>query len=214
MPRLTRQEKQAHTRERVLEAATLVFARRGYRAASIEEIAEQAGFSHGAVYSNFAGKEALFLAVYEERILRRQHEIATAHDAAATPEDQQRAAADQWMERLRADPEYFLLFLEFVTQAGRDDETRGAFANRAAATRSTIGRMLDELAAQRGSELAVDSDRLALAIRALGLGLAIEHVLDPRAVAPELYGDVVSLLLDCVAPASASDQGAHGRRRR
>src|SRR5688500_14063171 len=98
MPRLTRQERQAATRERLIEAATRVFARRGYLAASVEEIADEAGFSHGAVYSNFTGKEDLFLAVYAERIVRRQGEILAAHDRPATPADQARAAADQWME--------------------------------------------------------------------------------------------------------------------
>ena len=182
MPRLTRHEKQAETRERVLEAATRVFARRGYQAASVEEIAEEAGFSHGAVYSNFAGKEALFLAVYEERIARRQSEIGAAGEA---------DAPRQWMARVRDDPEYFLLFLEFVVQAGRSDHVRAAFARKAGRTHDTIAAMLERLEA----DLPLPPDRLALAIRALGLGLAIEHVLDPEAVPEDLYGDVVSLLV-------------------
>ncbi len=181
MPRLTRTEQQAQTRERVLEAATRVFARRGYAAASIEEIADEAGFSHGAVYSNFAGKEALFLAVYEERIARRQREIG-----AAGPQDAPRA----WMERVRDDPEYFLLFLEFVVQAGRSDHVRAAFARKAGRTHDTIAEML----ADRPG-LPLEPERLALAIRALGLGLAIEHVLDPGAVPPDLYGEVVRALV-------------------
>src|SRR3712207_4431972 len=102
MPRLTRQERQAQTREQLVDAATRVFARRGYAAASIEEIADEAGFTHGAVYSNFGGKEDLFLAVYAERIVRRQGEILVAHDRGATPRDQARGAADQWMDRVRA----------------------------------------------------------------------------------------------------------------
>src|SRR3712207_29052 len=180
MARLKRHEKQAETRERLLEAATRVFARRGYAAASIEEIAEEAGFSHGAVYSNFAGKEALFLAVYEERIARRQQEIGKAG-----PRD----APGAWMARVRDDPEYFLLFLEFVVQAGRSDHVRAAFARKAGRTHDTIAAMLAERPG-----LPLPAEQLALAIRALGLGLAIEHVLDPDAVPPELYGQLVGLL--------------------
>ena len=182
MTRLKRHEKQAETRERVLEAATRVFARRGYGAASIEEIAEEAGFSHGAVYSNFAGKEALFLAVYEERIARRQREISAAGGG---------DAPGQWMARVREDPEYFLLFLEFVVQAGRNEHIRAAFARKTGRTHDTIASMLEQL----GSDLPLPPDRLALAIRALGLGLAVEHVLEPEAVPPELYGEVVALLV-------------------
>ena len=179
--RPTRHERQAETRKRVLEAATRVFARRGYAAASIEEIADEAGFSHGAVYSNFAGKEALFLAVYEERIARRQGEIGAAGE---------KDAPGQWMARVRDDPEYFLLFLEFVVQAGRNDHVRAAFARKAGRTHDTIA----ELLAGR-PDLPLPPERLALAIRALGLGLAIEHVLDPGGVPPELYGEVVALMV-------------------
>ena len=187
MARLTRQERQAETRKQLVEAATTVFARRGYAAASIEEIAEEAGFSHGAVYSNFAGKEALFLAVYEERILRRQGQIVAAFDQGATPLEGARSVADGWMDQVRRDPDYFLLFLEFVLHAARDDEIAQAFADQTRTTRDTIARLVgdDE----------PDAERIALAVRALGLGLAIEHVLDPDAVPGDLYADMVELIV-------------------
>jgi AcrR family transcriptional regulator len=66
--RLSRQEKKAETRARLLEAAESVFARRGFHAASVEEVAEEAGFSTGAVYSNFGGKEDLFLALWDSAL--------------------------------------------------------------------------------------------------------------------------------------------------
>lgn len=59
--RLTREESQAQTRGRLLDAARTVFAGRGYHGASVEEIAEEAGYSKGAVYSNFESKEEIFL---------------------------------------------------------------------------------------------------------------------------------------------------------
>ena len=55
--RLTRDERKAETRERLLAAAGRVFARRGYQAAAVDEVADEAGFSTGALYSNFDGKE-------------------------------------------------------------------------------------------------------------------------------------------------------------
>ena len=69
MPRLSRAESQASTRERLLDAARAIFVRDGYVRASLEAIADEAGFSKGAVYSNFEGKEALFL-----ELLRRKFE--------------------------------------------------------------------------------------------------------------------------------------------
>lgn len=62
MPRLTAVEKQAETRNRLVDAATITFQERGYHAASLDEISDAAGYSTGAIYSNFAGKETLFVA--------------------------------------------------------------------------------------------------------------------------------------------------------
>ena len=66
MARLNREESQAHTRARLLTVAQSRFAADGYKATSLERIAEEAGFSKGAVYSNFSGKAELFLEVLEE----------------------------------------------------------------------------------------------------------------------------------------------------
>src|SRR4051794_214870 len=74
----TRQARKAQTRERLLDAAGGVFARRGYHRALLEEVAEEAGFSTGAVYSNFSGKEDLFLSLLEDLIERQAAELAAA----------------------------------------------------------------------------------------------------------------------------------------
>lgn len=76
--RLTRVEQREETRRRVLEAAGRVFARRGYEAASLEEIAEDAGFSRGAVYSNFRDKDDLFVAFLQERMREEGEEMRAA----------------------------------------------------------------------------------------------------------------------------------------
>lgn len=66
MTRLTREESRAATRAKLLAAAATLFARDGYTNTSVDRIAEEAGFSKGAVYSNFCGKEEIFLEVLEE----------------------------------------------------------------------------------------------------------------------------------------------------
>src|SRR5437016_12354998 len=73
-----REAQRALTRTRLLEAAKRVFARRGFHAASLEEIAREAGATTGAIYSNFAGKEELFLALFEDHVasqIRKYREI-------------------------------------------------------------------------------------------------------------------------------------------
>ena len=64
--RKTRAERKQETRRRLLDAAAEVFARRGFHGASVEDIAAHAGFTQGALYANFAGKEGLFLAVIDD----------------------------------------------------------------------------------------------------------------------------------------------------
>ena len=74
--RLTRAEAKARTREQLLDAAARTFARKGYAGASVEEIAESAGYSIGALYSNFASKEQLFLELMAARGERRVTAVA------------------------------------------------------------------------------------------------------------------------------------------
>ncbi len=76
--RITREQGRANTRERLLVAARSVFARSGFHGASVEQIAAEAGFSTGALYSNFDGKEDLFLVLMEREIDEHAREIAEA----------------------------------------------------------------------------------------------------------------------------------------
>src|SRR5579859_7078045 len=76
--RMTREQSKAHTRERLLAAARTVFASSGFHGASVEEIASCAGYSTGALYSNFDGKEDLFLELMEREINEHAREIARA----------------------------------------------------------------------------------------------------------------------------------------
>lgn len=80
--RRTRAEQREETRRRLLDAAGRIFARRGYEAASVEEIAEVAGFTRGAFYSNFRDKDELFVAYLEERMQAEAADIAALSRAA------------------------------------------------------------------------------------------------------------------------------------
>src|SRR6266487_4283039 len=80
--RLRRDEQRQLTRSQLLDAAERVFARDGFRGASIHAIAAEAGYSHGAIYSNFNGKEDLFLVLVEERIDARLARVYQAADEA------------------------------------------------------------------------------------------------------------------------------------
>jgi AcrR family transcriptional regulator len=197
--RETRAARQARTRTELIEAAARVFARRGYNGASVEEIAEEAGYSHGAVYSNFEGKADLFLVVFEDYMAERVGELAqtqAALPADAPLETRARALADQWMDRLARDRESVLLHMEFIANGDRDPELAKRFGTRSLAMREAVSRYISQYQAEAGVELAMSADDLALVLRALGIGLAIESLVSPDTVRHDLYGDFVELLVE------------------
>ena len=85
--RLTRAESRQRTRDQLIDSAAKVFAERGYHAASIDEIAEDAGFSKGAVYANFPTKEQLFLAVMDRQQKLQQQSFQAMADPETPPSD-------------------------------------------------------------------------------------------------------------------------------
>lgn len=193
---MTRPERQAKTRADLLAAAARVFARRGYDAASVAEIADEAGYSHGAVYSNFAGKEKLFLALYEEWVARRVAEIEATWSQGGTLAERARSAADDWMRSLARNPEPLLLRLEFTARAARDPKLRRKLGTRVGAVPLAIRRVVEEGAEAQGTRLPLPAGEVALALQALSLGLALEALGNPEATRPGIGGDLAALLVE------------------
>ncbi len=215
--RESRTEKQARTRSELLATGAKVFARRGYNGASVEEIAEEAGYSHGAVYSNFEGKADLFLAVFEDYMAERARELAATQvdlGEDAPLEVRARALADQWMERFASDRESFVLHMEFIAHAGRDPQLAGRFGARSAALREAVAHYISRYQEEVGAELPLPPDDLALILRALGIGLAVEALVSPDAVRPDLYGDFVELLVTLLRDQEADEGSTSPGRRR
>jgi AcrR family transcriptional regulator len=201
-PRFTRAEKQAQTRAQLIQAAADVFARRGFQATTVEEIAERAGYSHGAVYSNFAGKEELFLAVFERYMTQRIEETAAASEIEGTFPERSRAAADLWMQRFSEDRPTFLLHLEFMIHAARNPHLSKQLGQRMATLRSEIERQLIDREAETSRPLPLPAADIALIVRALGIGLAIEALNQPGEINTRLYGDFVALIASLLESAS------------
>jgi AcrR family transcriptional regulator len=215
--RENRAQKQTRTRAELVSSAATVFARSGYQGASVEEIAEEAGYSHGAVYSNFQSKADLFLAVFEDYMAERVRELAETQ--AALPEDaplevRARALADQWMDRLARDPESMILHLEFIAHSGRDPELAKRFGARSAAMREAVSRYISSYEEEAGAKLPLSADDLALVLRALGIGLAVESLVSPDAVGHHLYGDFVELLVGYLREGNPVKPSRKRRRKR
>lgn len=204
-----REEQKALTRKRLLDAAEAVFARRGFHGASVDEIAREAGATTGALYSNFTGKEDLFLALFERSSASDVREYSQTFAAGTTPDEQTRAVADLWMRILRERPHYFPLVIEFWAYAIREPRLREGLAARFATLRAASARLIAQGAAHRGISLGSEqADRLGLVITSLGNGLALQKLIDSDSVPDELYGDALVLIFRALtALAHSADNG-------
>ncbi len=200
--RLTRAERKHQTRERLLDSAATVFARRGFHAASVEEVAEEAGFSKGAVYSNFNGKEDLFLAMLEARFAQRVAAVSAVAAAPGAPAEQAHRAADGFIAMLAADPQWPVLFMEFWAYAQRHPPVRARFAAQVRDLRAAIGSILESRAHDAGLALPVPAEELAAMTFAMSTGIALERGLDPKAVPDSLFGTMLELFFAGVQAAA------------
>ncbi|MEH3129334.1 MAG: TetR/AcrR family transcriptional regulator [Mycolicibacterium neoaurum] len=175
MPRLTRAERQEQTRAELLQAAKARFLERGYAATSLEDIAEDAGFSKGAVYSNFGSKPALcrevLALIHHEKLGEMSRLAATDADLSVRI-----GAINDWLERTAGDVGWTMLELEFVVLSRHNPE----LGEMITALRDEAAQMV--VAVLRS--LAEDLDPTALddfgnLLLSAGIGLGIQRAIDP-----------------------------------
>jgi AcrR family transcriptional regulator len=190
-----RGERRLITRAQLLDAAERVFARDGLRGASVDAIALEAGYSTGAVYSNFKGKEDLFLTLIEERIDPRLEKVYEAVEAELAAGAAPLEAARRFVSTLRGERDAFLLLIDFWAQAVRDPAAAERFAQRHARLRATVGHVLDAAIPDRETGLGLPTDQLATTLIALANGFAIELLADPDNVPDDLFGHAIGALV-------------------
>lgn len=173
--RLTRDESRVATRQAVMDAAEGLFIERGYRGASLDEIAEAAGYSKGAVYSNFESKGDLFLALLDRRAASERAALASG----GTPQ-----ASDDPLG-------WPLATLDFFVDVVRDERLKAALADRYREARRGAGGLVGV------DKHPVDfcQEELATVAMALGSGLIIQSAIDSSAVPPDLFGRVMRRLV-------------------
>jgi AcrR family transcriptional regulator len=213
--RRTQGERRAATRARLLAAAGRVFAERGYHAATLDEIAETAGLSKGAVYYNFESKERLFLALLEERLTERlagaggrtaagasEPETGAGEGAGSEAGKEAGKAARDFLEGVERDPRWPPLFFEFVAHCARDPKLRADFGSTFFETgRELLADMIRQRAGDSAAGFPVSPEELAVAISALVNGMAIERMFHRDAVPDDLLGRIVALLIGAVTGA-------------
>lgn len=203
--RLTREEKKARTRAQLIDAAATVFARRGFVAASLDEVAEEAGLTKGAVYSNFDSKEDLVQAVIEQRLNEPlKHAAAVIDYSSGTSEEHAQAGARAFVDVVQQQREVFLLALEMNIHVVRHPELLPAFAARYREQLAEVADIISEHAHKSGDSLPLPANEMAIAVEALSQGIALHTLLDPDGVPDELLGRVYSLLFQVPAEAEST----------
>jgi AcrR family transcriptional regulator len=196
--RLSRKEKQAETRERLLDAAVRVFLRQGLQGSSVEEIAAEAGFTRGAFYSNFKSKEELFVELLQDRVYRQYAEMADEAQARpGTPRERLRWGIERVrdVQKGEAGGWLFRLWLECLTQAARDEGFRELAATFWSGNRAVLAENVKTTFKEIGSKPPLRAKQIATAMIALDVGLAVQHLVDPDEVPLDLYVPLFDLLI-------------------
>lgn len=180
----------------LLDAAAQVFARRGIDAASLDEVAATAGFTKGAVYSNFGSKDGLVAALVDDRVTAYLDVgLEAVSDLDAPFADRVQALGDQLTTAFNAQRDWTLLFLELWQRAVRSGRTDGAFLERRRELHASITTAIEHHFGAAGTPLPMPSGELATLLLALTNGLSIERHADPESVPDDLLGRVLTLVV-------------------
>lgn len=185
------------TRDRVLEAASEVFAERGFHGATVEEICERAGFTRGAFYSNFSSKDDLVVELsrrHSEALVDRiRHAGKRTHDST---DDLLRDVFAALADDSRSQERWLVLTTEFTLHAIRDAGARRAWAAQQRRVRDELVAVVDEAVARQGLRLPMPTDLFVRAAMALAQGSMAQRLIEPRSIGVgELERTVLPILL-------------------
>ena len=185
------------TRDRVLAAASEVFAERGFHGASVEDICERAGFTRGAFYSNFSSKDDLVVELsqrHSEALVERIRRASKREHASADEvlRDVFAALADDSRSKER----WLVLTTEFTLHAIRDAEARRAWAAQQRRVRDELVAVVDEAVSRQGLTLPISTELFVRAAISLAQGSMTQRLVEPRSLTVgELERTVLPILL-------------------
>ena len=195
--RLTREDSRDQTTQRLLDAAQRLIAKKGLNAASVEDIAEAAGYTRGAFYSNFSSKGDLFI-----ELLRRDHEKATAEFEALRSDelslDHIQARTRDIYSKLYRDNESFLNWTEARMLAARDAKFRAKLNTLLAEKRGQIAEFIEYFYLRAGVAPQVPAEAMAMGFMSLIEGVKLCMLSSPTDMAPEAVESVLTLFVDSI----------------
>jgi AcrR family transcriptional regulator len=179
MNRLSRAEQNERNRTLVLDAARRIFLARGYHAATLDEIADEAGFSRGVVQSRFGNKADLFLALLEERIDERAAQNARLAEGLSGAQGM-RVLREHAARRNRAELDWGLLLIEFRAHAARDADLSQRYAALHDRTRQGLAEVISGIYRRAGQARPFPAEETAQMILTVEAGIRLEQAADPQ----------------------------------
>jgi AcrR family transcriptional regulator len=204
--RSARTDRQARTRADLIAAADRRFSADGFHATSLDAVADEAGYTKGAVYSNFRSKEDLFFAVYERRVDRSVAQTAPIAEATDLRSAVRGLAATVAARRDRDDG-WLAVFLEFWTHVLRHPEHRARFAELHARAIEPLAAAVERQVADDGAEPGLSAHELATAMLGVQTALGLERLTRPDVVGPELAVKVHDLFAAALGGARTRGDG-------
>ncbi|MBJ7520218.1 MAG: TetR/AcrR family transcriptional regulator [Solirubrobacteraceae bacterium] len=190
----TRAERQAETVRGLTDAAVELFLRDGYSATPVGAIAAQAGVTTGALYANFSGKAALGLAALDRIRVTQVTSLAT-HLSGADTFAARMTLLGEWTEEVVATSGWPRFELEFALAAREDPELVDVLAERRAALHAGLATVIERQLAETGATARLSIDEMVRALLGLGIGIAVQRMLDPTIpvdTLPRLFDQLVS----------------------
>jgi AcrR family transcriptional regulator len=185
----TARAERSDAREDLLRAAAEVFSERGFKDASVDEIATRAGYSKGALYWHFESKDELFFALMDATVDAPAHEMIELFQSAPPERDMAPEGSRRFVELVRERRDLLLLEHEYWSQAVRDPELRAHYTKHRRRLRSALGQALQVRFEHLGTpDLPIDPEEIAAVVTGLFAGLAQQRLIDPTAVPDELFG--------------------------
>lgn len=182
-------------RDELLSAALRVFARRGYRAAGVEEIAAEAGYSKGALYWHFSDKAELLNTLLEERVHAPMREKMALLASAPPEQDMSVEASRTFGSQVEQQREALLLEREYWSLAIRDPELRSLYAERQADLRRELAAAMEARARHLGTpEIGMPAEDAARIVMGIIAGLTVDELIEPGSVRPELLGEALAVI--------------------
>ena len=192
--RWTKERRIEHTRQILLDAAEEVFARKGLTGASLEEIADAAGFTRGAIYSQFGAKEKLFLAVVDRRRQRFLDGFAEVMMSFHRPGDVDiDELADRWRQ-LSSGSDRAALGYELTLFLLRNPGARERVAAQRLEIIRSLGEFISKNVARIGGTLNIEAETLARVILAANDGITLDSHLDGQ----DLYRPYLQLIMSSI----------------